>query len=783
MRKLWTSGVLLIAACTGDDGNAVDTMETSGVPLPATDGSDTDAVTSGDTTAGDATAGDTTDGDGLCETIFCGEPIACCAAGEDCAAGQCVPACDSGVRCGRAQDICCNAGEVCLATECVAPGDPCLDSFDCDFGQFCEPTLGQCLPQSNPVVCELEPDFEDIAVTEEWAWTTDNVISIPIVVDLDGDEIPEVIVNTTQMDGGSWPAGEVVVLNGQTGAELWRIDHVPAMNMFGSHGRSTLAAADVSGDGLPDIIYAGRDAGGSLIHAVDGQGQLLWSSHDPGGADHRLNVTNGAPALANLDADPESEIVFGAAILDDDGTVVWDQGGNGAVLGTNGGYSGGISAIADLDGDGTPEIVSGRQAWSIDWQDVGGVPTVTLAPFWDSGVPDGYPAIADLDGDGTPEVVLVASGNVYVLNGQTGQLWCGLDPTEVECLAAPASRTQPIAIPGGGLGGPPTISDFDGDGRPEIAAAGGSSYSVYDLARPGEDIVVPMGDPAPALGAAFVRWSQATQDQSSNVTGSSVFDFQGDGIAEVIYADECYVRVYSGLDGQLLLEQENSTGTIHEYPLVVDVDADGNSEILVVANETHTGCDGIPGYTYRRGVFVLGDTFDQWVLTRRVWNQHAYHVTNVSAAGLVPGVEVDNWSDPGLNNYRQNAQGEGVFNAPDLAVELSVGLGDCLGGQLILIATVRNIGSIGVPAGVDVTLYTGTDATGMVIGSQPTPNPLLPGAQVALNWNVPFPPGSADLAFYVEVDGGDAMAAGEIVECDESNNTASTETAACPMPG
>lgn len=764
----------------------MDTTPTTGVPLPMTTTDPTATSTAGDTTGGSASATDDTDtGSGLCETILCGDPVACCGADEDCAAGQCVPACESGVRCGENQDVCCNAGEVCLATECVVPGDPCLDSFDCDFGEFCEPTLGQCLPQSRPVACELEPEFEDIAAFEEWAWTTDNVISIPIVTDLDGDEIPEVVVNTTQMDGGSWPAGEVVVLDGVTGMELWRIDDIPAMGMYGSHGRATLASADVSGDNAPDIIFVGRESGGSLIHAVDGQGTLLWTSHDASGADYRLDVVNGGPSLANLDADPQAEIVYGAAVLDHDGTVVWDEGGGGAgaAFGTNGTYTGGISAIADLDGDGTPEIVSGRHAWAIDWQDNGGVPAVTLSSFWDSGQADGYPAIADLDANGTPEVVVVAEGEVYVVNGQTGELWCGLDPTDAACVAAPASRTQPFAIPGGGRGGPPTISDFDGDGRPEIAAAGGGSYSVYDIARPGETIEQPMGDPPPALGELFVRWTQTTQDQSSNVTGSSVFDFQGDGVAEVVYADECYVRVYSGSDGQLLLEQENSNGTIHEYPLVVDVDADGNSEILVVANDTHSNCDGNPGYTYRRGVFSLGDTFDQWVRTRRVWNQHAYHVTNVTSAGLVPMVENDNWVDPGLNNYRQNAQGEGVFNAPDLTVELAVGLGDCFNAQLILLATVRNIGSIGVPAGIDVTLYEGADATGNPVGTLQTPDPLLPGAQVVLDWTVPFPGGSEDLAFYVEVDGMGAAAEGNVIECDESNNAASTAAAACPSAG
>jgi hypothetical protein len=350
------------------------------------------------------------------------------------------------------------------------------------------------------------------------------------------------------------------------------------------------------------------------------------------------------------------------------------------------------------------------------------------------------------------------------------------------CDADDALRAAPIAIPGGGRGGPPTIADFDGDGRPEIAAAGGGSYSVYDLARAGEELVVPDGAAVPATGSLYVRWSQVTQDQSSNATGSSVFDFQGDGIAEVVYADECFMRVYSGTDGAVILEEANSSSTIHEYPLVVDVDADGNSEILVVANDDAPACGQHPDYVARRGLYVYGDAFDRWVQTRRVWTSHAYHVTDATSAGNVPVAELDNWTQPGLNNYRQNAQGEGVVNAPDLTVELAIGVGDCLEHQLAVIATVRNIGALGVPAGVGVTLYDGVDGTGDVLESKLTPAALLPGASTQLIWNLAAPPDGSAKSFYVEVDGPDP-GAGIVDECDESNNSAATQSASCPIPG
>jgi hypothetical protein len=293
--------------------------------------------------------------------------------------------------------------------------------------------------------------------------------------------------------------------------------------------------------------------------------------------------------------------------------------------------------------------------------------------------------------------------------------------------------------------------------------------------------VQPAGDAAPQAGDIFVRWTAVTQDESSNSTGSSVFDFQGDGIAEVMYGDECYTRVYGGEDGDVLLELENSSGTIHEYPIVVDVDDDGNSELVVVANDFNwmNVCGAIPGYTPSRGVFVYGDQNDQWVRTRQVWNSHSYHVTNATASGLTPPMESNNWDDPDLNNYRQNFQGSGVFNAPDLEVNLSIGLANCLQKEFQVIATVRNTGSIGVPAGIDVSLYQGTDATGSLISTQYTEVALLPGAQTNVEWTEPNPGGQPQ-DYYVEVDSDDDTA---ILECNEGNNSAAATSVACPDAG
>lgn len=483
--------------------------------------------------------------------------------------------------------------------------------------------------------------FDGDAVVSEWSWTADEVVSLPLVADVDGDGAPDIAVNTTRSASGDAPTGEIVLLDGRSGAEKWRIAHDPGTRRFGSHGRSTIALADVDDDGRPDIVYAGRedDAGRSAIHAVDGAGELLWTSHTAGGAEARLTVQNGAAAVANLDGDPNLEIVFGAAIFDHDGRMVWNQDGEGGVFGTpripeTGAtiYTGGLATLADLDGDGALEIISGREAWTIAWTP-GDPPSVSLSLFWrdTSGYGnDGWPAVADLDGDGDPEVVLVAWPEIKVLDGRTGELWCGVDPTGAACEGDATRRTQPIEIAGGNLGGPATIADFDGDGRPEVGIAGGSVYAVYDLAREGEEIAQRASDPEPDPGAMFVRWASTTQDQSSAATGATAFDFDGDGTPELLYQDECAVRVFDGRTGEVWLERANSSSTIHEYPVVADIDGDGATEFLVVANlgieSTNEACVAAdPGFTPRQGVFAYGPGQQAWALAPPSWTQHTGH--------------------------------------------------------------------------------------------------------------------------------------------------------------
>jgi hypothetical protein len=622
-------------------------------------------------------------------------------------------------------------GDVCLAGVCATPGQPCTDSFDCSAGEFCEPTLEQCLPQPPGPLCELRPDSVVFQPTIEWhweGWSQDpryrHVQSTPAIADVDADGLPEVV--TVAYRGSS--NNMLVVLNGEDGTENLMIPDSTYNVRWGTGA----AVGNMDDDPELEIMFMTQDR---TLVAIEHDGTEKWT------ADVSSGAKQGYPALANLDQDPEPEVLIGAKWFDNDGTPLQDKGW----LGCNGEWC--MTAAADLDADGKLDIVGGNRVFHADG---------TL--LWEnSGVPDGFVAVADMTGDTKPDVVTISSGNARVLDGTDGTVVFG-----------------PVPIPGGGQGGPPTVADFDGDGRPEFAAAGKGNYAVYDLDCVGAPVPLALCSTGRDDG---ILWSVQVQDLSSSVTGSSVFDFEGDGKAEVVYNDECHLYVLSGEDGAELLKMQNSSRTAAEYPLIVDVDADGNSEFIVPANDDQIARDGCAVGTH--GLFAFGDTNDKWVRTRPVWNQHTYHVTNVDSAGAIPAQENDNWSVQGLNNYRQNVQGEGVFNAPDLSVAgLSVRTASCP-SSIGIQAQIANTGSLGVDAGVPVGFYRGVPPTGALLGFESTTVPLLPGQSEILT--AEFSPDPGDIGpwdFYVTVDD-EAAGLSLTLECGEDNNQGSVGAARC----
>jgi RHS repeat-associated protein len=440
------------------------------------------------------------------------------------------------------------------------------------------------------------------------------VHSTPLVINLTDDngdgridtsDVPDIVAvmesTTSQL------RGEIKAVSGDDGRILFTAGGPDLVSPW-----SEVAAGDIDGDGVPEIVAVHAD--GSRLIAFEHTGEQKWLS---GAAplpvffigDSRL--ATGAVSIANLDGSGPPEIVVGATVFDATGRLVGS--GGGTTGGT--GLRTAISTVADIDLDGTPELVAGPTAYRLG---AGGLSTV-----WQrTDRADGFAAVANFDDDPQAEIAMVANGFVYLLNH---------DGSDAANWNRPSGG--PVAIPGGGQGGPPLVADVDGDGWPEIGVAGATGYVVFN--RDGS-----------------VRWRSTISDRSSNSTGSVAFDLDGDGSVEIIYRDERFLRIYRGSDGFLLSRLPMQSSTWGEIPTVADVDNDGHADIIVSSDLLAGSTDS--------GVIVINDVLNLWKRTRRIWNQHAYHVTHVNEGGVIPVVETPHWLVPGLNAFRTNALGEGT---------------------------------------------------------------------------------------------------------------------------
>lgn len=159
-------------------------------------------------------------------------------------------------------------------------------------------------------------------------------------------------------------------------------------------------------------------------------------------------------------------------------------------------------------------------------------------------------------------------------------------------------------------------------------------------------------------------WSVPNDDSSSGKIGVSAYDFDGDGIDEVVVQDQTRVRVLDGRSGLVLNEIANSTGTLWESPVVADLAGDDNAELIVVANDYDSR------YSINHGVFVYksADSNKPWKNATRIWNQHSFHQSNITQDGAIPATYEPSWLTH--NSYRSSTLvskekvSSGIFGYP-----------------------------------------------------------------------------------------------------------------------
>ncbi|GDX82963.1 hypothetical protein LBMAG42_47740 [Deltaproteobacteria bacterium] len=321
----------------------------------------------------------------------------------------------------------------------------------------------------------------------KWQASSSNIEqSTPAIGDLDGDGKPEVVVGGLSgslavhgEDGSAYWSGpgstgtkqycgtigiadldedgdaEVytgrVIINGQTGATLASGSLGYGSSISGEAPNSV--AADIDLDGDQEVVV------GNAAYSITGASVMTTGDSD------------GFPAVANMDSDPEGEVIVAqqgkVSVYNDDGSLLWTTA-------TSSGYSG-PPAVADFDGDGEPEIAvpispgvimldtDGTKVWT--WAG-------TSTTFF-----DGVSAY-DLDGNGEWEVLHVSNDGLHIIEGHSGDLLSTLTGAQSYC------------------GQMPVVADLDGDGHVDMA------FGTYNSG------VYVMEDAANGFTAGFKYWNQ-----------------------------------------------------------------------------------------------------------------------------------------------------------------------------------------------------------------------------------------------------------------------------------
>ncbi|HXH32560.1 MAG TPA: PQQ-binding-like beta-propeller repeat protein [Bacteriovoracaceae bacterium] len=560
-------------------------------------------------------------------------------------------------------------------------------------------------PEVSKVSCSSPPEMVIGAVepVKKWQWEGfadyKLTFSSPVAGDLDGNGEVEIV---TMISTGNYyeTNGPIVVLKGATGEVLWN-----SMTESGITGEvsTTPVLLDLNNDGKSEIISVAKDGGARKINIIDYQRRAITASYSESFDCGSYCI----PAAADIDGDGNAEIVAGNVVLNRDGSRKF-------FLTPAPEYSNRAQTVtlADLvpESPGLEIISNGSQVYSS-----------TGNLLW-KGVCRGFSAVADLAKDNSPELVCTYNGWIYAYSKDGQVQWTK-------------------AVTGGGKGGAPNIGHFTGDNFFQIGVAGGSNYVVLD--KDGNTL-----------------WEKAVQDYTSSSTGSTVFDFNGDGKVEVIYNDELYLRIFDGLTGNILWSAPNISGTLWEYPLIVDVDNDSSADIVVAAPGWHTTAVASPG---QGGIKVFTDPTKKWVSTRKIWNQYSYYpeiVSDTLAAVANPG--------PLKSGFRINTQGSLIAQSRVLQADLGLisplypevtGVGQKLSFYVL------NQGEATSKANKTIKVY--LEGSDVVVGSVTIADEIQSGAGLLVSIDLPDPLPVLSLRAELNLESDSSLSSRE---CNADNN-------------
>ncbi|MBR8535269.1 gliding motility-associated C-terminal domain-containing protein [Carboxylicivirga sediminis] len=532
--------------------------------------------------------------------------------------------------------------------------------------------------------------------------------------DMDNDGIPDIVSKDPQ-------AKKILIFNGLNGVFKAEVTGVTSTTY------SQLAIGDVDANDTKKDVFNVSNAKELGRYSYDYTTKSFvqeWLN-----TTELTEVNHQTPQLADFNGDGRPEVYVGNQVFDaqtgkclinknntlnfgsipgnsakDSYTFAYDIFKPGDVVPNGGG------AVFDSKAAGL-ELIAGNAVYLVDFDPNGAANNGALSvgvevPIAGLTNGDGFTSIGDLDNDNRIDVVVSSNDGagavIYAYNPYTAsQIGSNFS------IGNSSVRT-----------GRCNLADFDGDKQIEIGVAGKSTYVVIEYDRD--------------LSVLSEKWRKNVDDPSQ-MTGSTVFDFEGDGKAEVVYSDEQTLYVWRGEDGYEIASVPSPSGTRTDYPLVADVDDDGQAEIIISAQDQMDPGNS-PGKSF---ISVYRSKDAPWVAARETWNQHGYIVTNVGPELAIPAnqQEIVNYNffqefNEAFNGFLVQTTfltdwAEPTFAVGDLTTEnVIINLDQCVAQKdVTFTVTLQNNGDWKTPRNTPIAVFDGDpyETTARYLGTFYTP--------------------------------------------------------------
>ena len=566
----------------------------------------------------------------------------------------------------------------------------------------------------------------------------------PLIGDIDNDGQNEV-VTVGYYDSPSLSSS--VVIYGQNLQHKYTIS---TQSMF-VYGGYPIAIADVDRDGLAEIFVQNADG---FLRCYHHNGTLVWtSSATVSGPDSK----SPGLILADINGDNIPEIwslnkIFNAVSGVE--LIALPEIVGKANLYMSSDKFGVMPVFADFDNDGVMELAGGNKVYKLSITNSTGT-AGNNASLWKSisGFDDGLTSVADIDLDGFLDLVVVRSHQMYAWKPHSGS---GSTPQLI------SSHSH-----GSNSAGRALLTDVNNDGYPEILFTFGTNLAAYRYVAASQSLQQ--------------LWLKSTSDLSGATT-LTAFDFNQDGSVEIVYRDQSDMRIIDGNTGNNISVFPCLAPTAVEYPAIVDLDRDGQADIIASSSTYDVNHD-----KHAKMVVFHSPASTVWAPARHVWNQHAYNVVNVNNDLTVPSFNFNpstTFTDPNgvvrrpFNNFLQQATtldqyGRPFMSLANLSVQQDLAITND-GDNLQVEVTVCNTENVSFGSPLHIATYT---ASGELLIVDDVELSFAPGGCITIRltyvsslfsqFNDPFP-----LRIVLNDQGeGIAQYGGLQAECDTSDNT------------